>query len=105
MKGFSGTGPGRPMVVYTLGRFGLFALCFAVFYLAGMGLFLALLVAALISSLAGWFLLARQRMALGVAVETRLTQARERAAERTAREDAIADEIIAEQERRAHHQD
>jgi hypothetical protein len=103
-----GTAAGRAMVIYTAARFGLFVVCFVVFYLLGMGLFPALLVAALISGIAGYFLLARQRMALGMAVESRVTKARAKAAERTAREDAIADEIFArqqEKEQQADHHD
>ena len=99
-----GTGGTRPLLVYTLARLALFGLCVAVFYLCGMGLFLALVVAALVSSVASYFLLARQRTELAVAVEARVTAARTKAAERTAREDAVADEILAEQER-AQHQD
>ena len=63
-----------------------------------------MVVAALVSSVASYFLLARQRTELAVAVEARVSAARTKAAERTAREDAIADEILAEQER-AQHQD
>jgi hypothetical protein len=93
------TGSARPLLAYSLARLALFGVCVAVFYLAGMGLFLALVVAAVVSSIASYFLLARQRTELAVAVEARVTAARTKAAERTAREDAVADEILAEQER------
>jgi predicted lipid-binding transport protein (Tim44 family) len=90
------------MVVYTALRFGLFLLCFAVFYAAGMGLLWALALAALISGVAGYFLLARQRLTLGSAMEAKVEQVRARSAERTAREDAIADELIAQQQQEQH---
>jgi UPF0716 family protein affecting phage T7 exclusion len=89
------------MVVYTAYRFGLFLLCLVVFYAAGLGLLLSLALAAVVSGVAGYFLLARQRLALGAAVDERITAGRRRAAERTAREDAIADELLAEQDK--HH--
>ena len=98
-----GTGAARPLLIYTFARFALFGVCLGVFYLCGMGLFLALVVAAVISSIAAFFLLTAQRNALGLAVENRVGQARTRAAERTAREDAIADALIAEQDRAHHH--
>ncbi|BEP12583.1 hypothetical protein acdb102_08940 [Acidothermaceae bacterium B102] len=99
-----GSGAARPLLIYTFGRLALFGVCALVFYLCGMGLLLALLVAALVSSIAAYFLLTKQRDELGLAVEHRVGAARARAAERVAREDAIADEMIAEQER-AQHQD
>ncbi len=87
--------PGRAVVVYTLARFGLFLLCLAVFYFAGVDLLLALILAALVSGIAGYFLLARQRLTLSAAVDDKVTSVRNRAAARTAREDAIADELHA----------
>ena len=97
-----GSGAARPLLVYTSGRLALFGVCALVFYLCGMGLLLALLVAVLVSSIAAYFLLTRQRNELGLAVEARVSEARARAAERVAREDAIAEQMIAEQERAQH---
>ena len=91
-------GPGRAFLVYSAARMGLFLLCLAVFYLAGLGLLLSLLLAAVVSGIAGYFLLARQRVALSAEVEARVDAARQRAAARTAREDAVADELLAEQD-------
>ena len=91
------TGAGRPLLIYTGARFALFGVCLGVFYLCGMGLLLAMLIAAVVSSIASYFLLTAQRDQLGLAVEARVTEARTKAAERTAREDAIADEIYEQQ--------
>jgi hypothetical protein len=94
-------GAGRAVIVYTLARFGVFLVCLVVFYAAGMGLIWALLASAILSGIASYFLLQRQRLALGAAVDTRVQDAKARAAERTAREDAIADEIHAQQEEKS----
>ncbi|MDX6204707.1 MAG: hypothetical protein QOF39_764 [Frankiales bacterium] len=91
-------GAGRAVVVYTACRFGIFLVCVAVLYAAGMGLIWALGLAAILSGVAGYFLLARQRLALGAAVENKVQEAKAKAAARTAREDAIADEILAQQD-------
>ncbi|MDX6255609.1 MAG: hypothetical protein QOJ11_1943 [Frankiales bacterium] len=90
--------PGRAVVVYTAYRFGLFLLCLVVFYAAGMGLIWALGLSAILSGIVGYFLLARQRLALSAAVDSKVRDAKAKAAERTAREDAIADEILAQQD-------
>ncbi len=92
-----GTGASRPLLIYTGARFALFGICLAVFYLCGMGLLLAMLIAAAVSSVASYFLLTAQRDKLGLAVEARVAEARTKAAEHTAREDAIADELYAQQ--------
>jgi len=52
----------------------------------------------LVSGLAGYFLLARQRIALSVAVDDKVQKARLKSEERTSREDAIADELAAQQD-------
>ena len=91
------TAAGKAMALYSGARFGLFLLCFGVFYLAGMGLLLALAVAAVLSGVVGYFLLAKQRIALSTAIDGKVQLARSRAAQRTAQEDAIADDIISQQ--------
>jgi hypothetical protein len=90
-------GPGRALLVYTGARFGLFFVCLAVFYVAGFGLLWSMVLAAVVSGVAGYFLLQRQRLALSTEVASKVDASRERAAARAAREDAIADEIIAQQ--------
>ncbi len=95
MAAARGTAPGKALVVYTAMRFGLFLLCLLVFYGAGMGLFLALVVAAVVSGVAGYFLLARQRIALSIAVDDKVQQSRAKSEERAAREDPIAEELAA----------
>jgi UPF0716 family protein affecting phage T7 exclusion len=93
-------GAGRAVIVYTALRFGIFLVCLLVFYAAGMGLIWALGLAAILSGFAGYFLLSRQRLALSAAVDHRVQEAKAKAAERAAREDAIADEILAQQEQK-----
>ncbi|HEU5034894.1 MAG TPA: DUF4229 domain-containing protein [Mycobacteriales bacterium] len=85
----------RAVVVYTLARFALFAGCLALGWLAGLtGLWL-LVVALLVSGLLSWFLLQRQRLAMGAAVDAQVQRVRSRMQERTAAEDAYVDEIYA----------
>jgi hypothetical protein len=91
-------GPGRALLVYTTARLALFVGCLAVFYASGVGLLWSMVLAAVVSGVAGYFLLARQRLALSAEVASRVDAQRERAAARTAREDAIADQLIAQQQ-------
>ncbi|GLW98395.1 DUF4229 domain-containing protein [Microtetraspora sp. NBRC 16547] len=54
----------RPVVVYTLSRLGLFAVALAVLYLLGLRTYLLLVVAFLVSGLASYVLLSKQRDAV-----------------------------------------
>jgi hypothetical protein len=68
----------HPVVVYTLSRIGLFAVALAVLYLVGLrNIFLLLAVAFLVSGLASYVLLSKQRDA----VSERITRNRRGAGE------------------------
>lgn len=86
-------GPGRATLVYSVLRLLLFAALFGLMVLAGFGGLTSLLLAAAVSAVLSYFLLARQRTAMGEGVERRIERAKARAAARTAREDA-ADELL-----------
>jgi hypothetical protein len=64
----------HPLVVYTLSRFGLFLVTLGVLYLVGMRGFWLLILAFLVSGLASYVLLSRQRDA----VSERIVRKRER---------------------------
>jgi hypothetical protein len=81
--------------VYTALRAALFAGCLALGWLAGLGGVLLLAAALVASGLLSWFLLDRQRAALGLAAERAVSAMRARAHERTAREDAYVDSVLA----------
>ncbi|WP_067170833.1 DUF4229 domain-containing protein [Microtetraspora niveoalba] len=66
----------RPVVVYTLSRLGLFAVALAVLYLLGLRTYLLLIAAFLVSGLASYVLLSKQRDA----VSAQVAQKRERPA-------------------------
>jgi hypothetical protein len=55
----------RPLLVYTLSRLGLFAVALGVLYLIGARSWLLLLLAAVLSGVASYVLLSKQRDALG----------------------------------------
>ncbi|GIH69124.1 DUF4229 domain-containing protein [Sphaerimonospora thailandensis] len=67
----------RPVLVYTLSRLGLFAVAVGVLYLVGMRSLLLLAAAFLVSGLASYVLLSKQRDA----VSQRITGNRRRARE------------------------
>ncbi|MCC5576662.1 MULTISPECIES: DUF4229 domain-containing protein [Microtetraspora] len=54
----------RPVVVYTLSRLGLFAVAVAVLYLLGLRTYLLLIAAFVVSGLASYVLLSKQRDAV-----------------------------------------
>ena len=77
-------------------RLGLFVVCLAVVYVIGLRGFAALLVALAASGLLSLFLLSRQRAAMSVAVDRRVTGLRARARARTEAEDAYVDSLLAD---------
>jgi Protein of unknown function (DUF4229) len=79
------------MLVYTSARLALFVLVAAVLALLGMRGVLLLVVAVLVSGLASFVLLARQRDAMSAAVVERGGRLRQRMRERTEAEDAADD--------------
>jgi hypothetical protein len=80
---------GRAVLVYTAARAGLLVLCLLLGWLAGLGGLLLIVAALLVSGALSWFLLQRQRLAMGAAAE-RVT-GRWRA--RTSAEDAYVDQM------------
>jgi hypothetical protein len=85
---------GRAVVVYNAMRLGLLAGCLALGWLAGLRGALLLFVALLVSGVLSWFLLARQRLAMGLAVESALRRTRRRLRARTEAEDAYVEHLI-----------
>lgn len=84
---------GRAIAVYTLARLGLFALCLALAWVAGLGGAVLLIVALLASGLLSWFVLRRPRLAMSGVVERRVSRVQRRIAERSAAEDAYVDPV------------
>jgi len=82
---------GRAIVVYTAARAGLLLVCFVLGWVAGLSGPLLIIAALLVSGLLSWFLLSRQRIAMGSAVEGRVNRMRERIDKRAAAEDAYVD--------------
>lgn len=85
--------PARALLSYNLLRLVLLAACLGVGYLAGLRGLLLIIAALLVSGVLSWFLLARQRVSMGVAIERSVERGRARMAARTAAEDAYADEL------------
>jgi hypothetical protein len=84
---------GRAIVIYTAARAGLLLACLALGRLSGLtGPFL-LIVALLVSGSVSWFVLRRQRMAMGGVVERRVNRIRDRIDQRAAAEDAYVDAL------------
>lgn len=81
------------VLVYNLGRLALLLACLALGWLAGLRGVLLLAAALLVSGLLSWFLLARQRVAMGAAVEHAVERTRSRLRARTEAEDAYVDEL------------
>ena len=82
---------GRAIVVYTALRLGLFVLCAVLGWLAGLSGPVLLIAALLVSGVLSWFLLRRQRVAMGSVVERRMDGMRARIDSRSAAEDAYVD--------------
>jgi Protein of unknown function (DUF4229) len=84
---------GRAIVVYTAARAGLLALCLVLGWVAGFSGPVLLILALLVSGLLSWFLLRRQRIAMGGAVERKVGRLHERIDSRAAAEDAYVDTL------------
>jgi hypothetical protein len=74
-------------------RIALFLVCLVAVYAIGLRGFTALLVALVASGLISLFLLARQRAAMSVAVDRRMSRLRARSQARTQAEDAYVDSL------------
>ena len=82
---------GRAVVVYTAARLGLLIVCIVLGLLAGLTGALLLVVALAVSGALSWFLLQRQRAAMGATVERVITRTRRAVRARTEAEDAYVD--------------
>jgi hypothetical protein len=82
---------GRAIVVFTLARAGLLVICLDLGWVAGLSGAMLLIVALLVSGLLSWFLLQRQRLAVGGVVERRVGRIRDRIDTSAASEDAYVD--------------
>jgi hypothetical protein len=90
----------RSFGAYSLSRVALFAAVLAVLLAVGLRGAAVVLLALLVSGVASYFLVSRQRTALATHVDAALASRRAGRTSRTAREDALADRIIAEHEGR-----
>jgi hypothetical protein len=88
--------PARALLSYNLLRAALLAGCLGIGYLAGLSGLVLIVVALLVSGVLSWFLLTRQRVGMGLAIERSVERGRARMAARTAAEDAYADEMARE---------
>ena len=89
----AGRRDGRAVVVYTAARIGLFLGCLTVGWFAGLGGAALLITALLASGVLSWFLLRRQRLAMGNVVERRMARMQSRFDQRAAAEDAYVDAL------------
>jgi hypothetical protein len=85
----------RSFLIYSVSRLGVFAALLGLLYGVGVHGLIVVLLAFALSGLTSYFLLEKQRTALALALEARVERRRDKAAARSAREDAIADELIA----------
>jgi hypothetical protein len=81
--------------VYNAWRLAVFVGCGVVLALVGLNGLVLIAVALLISGVLSYFLLDRPRRVLAEAVGTAVERSRRRVAERTEREDAYVDEMLA----------
>jgi hypothetical protein len=83
----------RAVVVYSAARLGLLLVCLVLGWLAGLTGLLLIAAAFLASGVLSWFLLQRQRLAMGAAADRSLQRMRDRMTSRTAAEDAYVDAL------------
>ena len=84
-----------PILRYNLARLGLLVAFLAVFYLLGAGGLVLVVGAVLASGVASYFLLARQRAEMIVALQARMQARQAKAAAREAREDEYDEQMRA----------
>lgn len=87
----------RAFLTYNLLRLGLLALCLGVGWLAGVHSVWLIVAALFVSGVLSWFLLRRQREAMGLAVVQTVERSRVRFAARAAVEDSYVDAMSTEQ--------
>jgi uncharacterized membrane protein len=81
----------HPVLSYSLARIVLFLVAFGLAYAVGVNTFWALVLGLVVSMVASFFLLSKQRDAISANVVERSARAKARMAERTAAEDAWDD--------------
>jgi hypothetical protein len=87
--------PSKALLAYNAWRLLLLLGCLAIGFLLGLpGLWLVV-SALLVSGVLSYFLLKRQRIAMGMAVESQIERGRARLAQKTAAEDAYVDAMAA----------
>ena len=89
----AGRHDGRAVVVYTAARVGVLLGCLVLGWIAGLNGALLLIAALLVSGVVSWFLLRRQRVAMGSVVERRVGRIQGRLDARAAAEDAYVDAV------------
>jgi hypothetical protein len=92
----AGASTGRTLAVYSLLRLGLFVggvIILLPFVRGRNGLYLAMIISAIVSGIASYFLLRSQRAPLAAALDRRLTSSRSASASKTASEDAADDAL------------
>jgi Protein of unknown function (DUF4229) len=87
--------PTRAFLVYNAWRVALFSACAGLLALAGLRSIVLLAAALLISGVLSYFLLDKPRRALAEALGGAVDRGRRRLAEKTEREDAYVDEMLA----------
>ncbi|HWC36027.1 MAG TPA: DUF4229 domain-containing protein [Mycobacteriales bacterium] len=84
----------RAVLIYNLLRLSLLVACLVAGWYAGIHNWLYLCAGAfLVSGVISWFALKHQRIAMGMAIERTVERGRTKMAERTATEDAYADQV------------
>lgn len=89
--------PSKALLAYNALRAVLLVVCIGLAYLAGLRGVLMIVVGLAVSGILSWFLLAKQRIGMGIAVEQAVTRGRVKLAERTAAEDEYADSLRRQQ--------
>ena len=86
----------RAFLLYTGSRIAVFAVLLGLLYGVGVRGLVVIFISLVLSGVLSYFLLDRQRAAFAAAVEARVETRRGKTSARTAREDEIADALIAE---------
>src|ERR1700684_1761794 len=98
-----GSGDGQPsgsraVLTYNAYRLGLLLIFLGIGWAAGLPGIVTIIGALFVSGVLSWFLLRRQREAMGEAVERTVTRGQARMAARAAAEDGYVDGVIAAKE-------
>jgi Protein of unknown function (DUF4229) len=88
--------PSRAFFIYNVLRLGLLVVCLGVGWLVGIHSVWLIVGSLLVSGVLSWFLLRRQREAMGAAVEQTVERSRLRMAAHTTSEDSYVDALHAE---------